>query len=151
MAELLKNLASPSWWITVVFVGIAINLISQAIPGLLKNVNERYRIRSQEEKQRIETAIQKASESDEELQDMKFIYSLHHQRYILSIIVLSLTFLNTLSSSATYSPVNLLGSAFLAVFSMALYLSARRMHSRTFTILKTARINRGLTDKVKGD
>jgi len=104
MDELLKNLASPSWWIGVVLLSVALNLVSAYLKApldrALARLSQRKRAKFVEEQKEIGAILEKALK----LKDGIVLLAIEELKlFILGflLIILCLTFLTFIGKLGT--------------------------------------------------
>jgi hypothetical protein len=91
MESFAENLSSPSWWISVILVGIVIsylgNLITRMMDKFFSTISSNWRNRSEKVRTEREAQIQILVQNPSELRDLKFslLYPLY-QTFISLII-----------------------------------------------------------------
>lgn len=98
MPNLYTNFGDPSWWISVVFFGLLLNVIGaymkSFIDGLLAKMSDSYR-RRVEEKNDYYDSVRKSAETDQDLQIRIALEQIRHKtetifKFIIGVICLHL-------------------------------------------------------------
>jgi hypothetical protein len=133
MAEFLRDLTAPSWWLSVVVVGIAINLASAYIkPRLDERVgtfSAKRHLRTQQQRQARTKLVAQLAADEIELQFIAFSEIRHRLRSIMLMLMGVMAYLGALIAKAgripesSRFPMGLTGeSAVFAVGTLAFFL-----------------------------
>jgi hypothetical protein len=98
LSEVITELSKPTWWISVVVAGLAINLISaylkQSLDGLLARTFSWWRTRSQAKRDEWTTRVQ-AIQASEELHEYELANEFRLRLRAINLLLLAI-FLSTM-------------------------------------------------------